>query len=147
MTEPERIARTFLMAKIDWVLGYDEVEEEVGGVTSGSTIFRKAPRVFSGTPASVKSLMAPLNKPQPCWKMRMEMRVPRKVGGQSQRLATAVCCGTLPPRASSGRPGTAQVPTIAAKATALEYASLLWCCAFASNTGLFSSSATFFVNR
>lgn len=98
MTEPERIARTFLMANIELVLGYEDVEAEVGGMTSGSTIFRKALRVFSGTPASVKSLMAPLSKPHPCWKMRIEMRVPKEGTRRMLEIGKLHTAQTLTPK-------------------------------------------------
>lgn len=119
--EPDRTARTLRiprMASAEGVDDDDEMDEEE--VMRGSTTWKREVRVDSETPASVRSLNACRRRPQPCLKIRIEIRVPvvsNQVRSASLRKHDAM---SSPPMASNGNPGIAQLPNIAAKATALE---------------------------
>jgi len=70
MREPARLARRVWIARRgEWVCGVVGVwgeEEEDGGEVSGSKTCVRARCVRVEIPASVRSLKAPMNRPNPC---------------------------------------------------------------------------------
>lgn len=97
---PDLMALTFRIPKIAWeaVFGYDEVDVDLaGGVIRGWTILERACRVLGVTPASERSRIASRSNAKPCWKIRMDMRVPRRV----ESLADSLSAYDLEPTSNS----------------------------------------------